>query len=269
MPSPGSRPETAYAIAAAKAGLAVVQARVGASDVQLKGPSDLVTGTDIASQAAIERVLQEHDSTIAFVGEEGEQQLPDAGRYWLVDPLCGTANYAAGLPFYAVNIALVENGHASVGVVADGVTGEVYVAERGNGAWLLDGAELGVNRASRPLVTLEQSLPGPGQLRDFSTELVIRTLAERRLQVRLLWSTLGLAYLARGRLGGAVYVCDGPPVHFAAGLLIAEEAGAIVTNERGEPWHLFGPVYVAAANDEIHENLRRLSQSVVDELIAS
>src|SRR5205807_1001209 len=77
------------------------------------------------------------------IGEEGTpsaaQQAP---RVWLVDPICGTANYAAALPLFATNIALLEDGQIVAAGVADGGTGDVCVAEAGRGAWLVDAAGL-------------------------------------------------------------------------------------------------------------------------------
>ena len=207
-------------------------------------------------------------------GDEGEKRasgewaLPRQGRYWLVDPLCGTNNFAAEVPFFAINVALVDNGRVMLGVVADGSTGEIHVAERGQGAFLLNGGNrspLRVNpRAS--LVSVDPMLPGPGWLRRFDGEVAIRVIAEARHSVLILGSTLALVYLARGRLAAAVYACTGLPVHFAAGLLIAEEAGAIVTDENGNPWQLLGPIYIASANSQVHEELRGIAQSTVHAL---
>ena len=253
---PDLRPETQAAIEALRAGLAVVQARTGASDVRLKGPRDIVTGTDLAAQAAIGAVLGERTPHIAFVGEEGNSRVPESGDYWLVDPLCGTGNFAAGLPMYATNVALVEDSEVTIGVVADGTTGEVYVAERGRGAWLSD-QRLRVDPNAH-IVSIDPGLPGPGWLRRFGDELCVRVLAEHELRVRILSTTLALEYVARGWLGGAVYICDGLPVHFAAGLRIAEEAGAIVTDEHGRPWQVAGPIYVVAANRELHAEICRV-----------
>jgi myo-inositol-1(or 4)-monophosphatase len=265
--TPAFRNETRAAIEAVRAALAVILAREGAEDVRQKGPGDLVTGTDLAAQAAIQRVLHERAPSIAFVGEEGDGRIPEVGPYWLVDPLCGTGNYAVGLPFYAVNVALVEDGRVTVGVVGDGVTGEVYAAQHGSGAWLLGGSEATPVRVdpAADVVSLDPILPGPSLLEQFGVEFSIRALAEQRWSVRMLSTTLALVYLARGSLGGAVYVCQGLPVHFAAGLLLAEEAGALVTDEQGQPWTVFGPIYVAATR-ELHEDLRALAARTAEAL---
>jgi myo-inositol-1(or 4)-monophosphatase len=264
------RPETRAAIAAVRVGLDVVISRSGAEDVRSKGPLDLVTGTDLLSQEAIKRTLEEQAPGIAFVGEEGEATIPEgAERYWLVDPVCGTNNFAAGLPFYAVNVALFEGGRVVLGVVGDGVTGEVYVAERGQGAWLLtdSGADrLRVDPKVEHVVSVDSNLPGPGPLARFGVEFALRVLAEQRLDVRMLASTLCFAYVARGSMGGAVYVCATLPVHFAAGLLLCEEAGALVTDEHGAPWQVFGPIYIVAATAALSTELQRLAQEAVTAL---
>jgi myo-inositol-1(or 4)-monophosphatase len=270
MPLPDWRPETRAAMAAARVGLGVVLRRERSDEVQLKGVHDPVTGTDLLAQAEIQRVLAEQEPSIAFVGEEGSTQISDADRCWMVDPVCGTSNFAVDLPFYAVNVALVEGGRVMAGVVCDGVTGQMYVAERGHGAWLLNGADaapLHVDRNAQ-VVSVDSNLPGPGRLARFGVEFAMRALAEQRLDVRMLATTLCFAYVARGSMGGAVYVCGGLPVHFAAGLLLCEEAGALVTDEHGGPWQLLGPIYVAAASPELSAELGRLARGAVEALEA-
>lgn len=264
------RAEALAAVAAVRAGLAIVQARHGADDVREKGPGDIVTGTDVAAQVEVERLLHERQPDIAFVGEEsGRDRTPDAGRYWLVDPLCGTGNFAAGLPLYAINIALVEDGQVTIGVVADGATGKIHAAQRGAGAWLLEHEpqRLRVDPRARP-VNVDPGLPGPGVLAAFGTEFALRAIAAGRLDVRILSTTLPLVYLARGSMAAAVFACAAPAVHVAAGLLLADEAGAIVTDELGEPWTVSGPIHVAAANPELHQELVSIARRVVATLTA-
>jgi myo-inositol-1(or 4)-monophosphatase len=93
--------------------------RSGAADVTEKAPNDIVTATDVLVQNEIEHILREHEPDIAFVGEEGTPTLVhDASRVWLVDPICGTANYAAALPLFATNIARLEEFDAQSGGVS-------------------------------------------------------------------------------------------------------------------------------------------------------
>src|SRR3954451_22433184 len=128
------RSETEAALAAVTVGLKLARSRAGASEITSKGGRDLVTATDVAVEDAIRAVLLERFPDWTVVGEErgGEDQVGDR-PYWLVDPICGTRNFAANIPTYAVNIALVQDGVLTVAVVGDGGTEERYVAERGKG----------------------------------------------------------------------------------------------------------------------------------------
>jgi myo-inositol-1(or 4)-monophosphatase len=268
MPLAPVRPETTAAITGLRAALAIVRARQGADDVHAKGERDIVTGTDLAAQATIERVLREHQPDCVFVGEEGDARAPDSGRYWLVDPVCGTANFAAGLPLYAINIALVEDGRVALAGVADGATGDLYVAERGAGAWLLGAGSPERLRASGAsgLVSLDPNLAGPDELRPFGQAFAVRVLAAGRWDVRMLATTLVLAYVASGKLAAAVYAASNPRVHLAAGLLLAHESGALVTSERGTDWTLEDDVYVVAATPGLHRDLQVMALAVATEL---
>ena len=269
VPVPTLRPETTAALAAVRSGLRLVVARHAADDVRTKGPGDLVTGTDLAVQATIERGLGEWCPEIAFVGEETDNAVvPMHGRYWLVDPLCGTANYVAGLPLVAVNVALVEDEHVTAAVVGDGTTGALYAAERDHGAWQFSGRDavrLNVSDVSG-LISIDPHGRGPGKLRTFGRSFARRAMDSDRWDVRGFGTSLVLAYLATGRLAAVVYAQDGLPVHFAAGLLLAEEAGAIVTDHIGKPWDLRSPVLVAAATQPFHRKLLTMAQQAAAEL---
>jgi myo-inositol-1(or 4)-monophosphatase len=239
--------------------LPIVVDRRGADQIRVKGPFDFVTDTDVQVERVLERVLGERLPDIQFVGEEGGQVPPEDGRFWLVDPVCGTENYVVGLPLYSINVALVENGQVTTAVVADGASGDIYLAERDRGAFMLRGDQhirLHANPSSR-LLNVD---PSPVQQPNFGTNLAIRALASGQWNVRVLSTSLGLPYLAAGRIAAAVYTSTGVPVHFAAGLLLAEEAGARVTDARGDRWDLRSTVYVVAASDTLHDELLGLVQ---------
>src|SRR5207237_9621067 len=92
--------------------------------------------TDVLAQSLIEQSLRRDQPDIAFVGEEGAAAAPSsAPRHWLVDPICGTGNFAAGIPLWAINVALVEDGAVTCAAMADGSTGDILLAERRAGAW--------------------------------------------------------------------------------------------------------------------------------------
>src|SRR2546430_4849045 len=148
--SNGLRPETVRAIEAVERALELGRDRAGAADITSKGERDLVTATDVAVEDAIRDQLRGPAHPV--VGEERGGEAPaDGSPYWLVDPICGTRNFASGIPLYCVNVALVEDHQVTCAVVGDGSTGEVIVAERGRGAFALE------DGVSRPLATSAES----------------------------------------------------------------------------------------------------------------
>src|SRR5215217_3240712 len=112
------RAETRAALAAADAGLKLMMRRAGADQITSKGGRDLVTATDVAVEDVVRASLLAAYPDWTVVGEErgGEDQVGDR-PYWLVDPICGTRNFAANIPMYAVNIALVKDGQVTASAV--------------------------------------------------------------------------------------------------------------------------------------------------------
>ncbi len=107
-----------------------------------KSDGSIVTEADLAMQARMQTELARHWPRFGFLGEEmdaGEQAraLAEAGDgVWVLDPLDGTSNFAAGLPFYSVSLALVRDGRVELGIVHDPERDESFTAVRGEGAWL-------------------------------------------------------------------------------------------------------------------------------------
>jgi myo-inositol-1(or 4)-monophosphatase len=265
------RAETRAALAALRAACPLVQQRQGVGEVQEKAPNDIVTGTDVLVQNALQEVLREHQPDVAFLGEEGTPTaFQDAQRVWLVDPICGTTNYAAGIPLFATNVALVEDGLIVASAVANGGTGELYVAERSRGAWLVESTGLRSLHVDEGfgLVSVDPDNRGGQGLEDFPTAFAIEVQTRRRWDVRALSSTIALVYVASGRLAGAVYAPLGAALHFAAGVLLAGEAGAIVTDHTGAGWTLDSPILVVAATRGLHTELQLLADRVYARLTA-
>lgn len=252
------RPETLAALAAVRAGLDVARARIGADEITSKGGADIVTGADIAAEAAITRVLRERCPAIAICGEENGVAPPTHGPYWLVDPICGTSNYAAHLSLYCTNVALIEDGQATIACVGDGETNDVSYAERGRGAFRhrADG-DIALRARAGNFVGVE--LGGKPPYRDPAiAKLFAGIAADGRWNPRMLGTTLDFAKVASGDMAGLVLLWDrNDPLHTAAGARLVEEAGAIVTDRFGQPWTLEGPSLIAAATSELHAELLR------------
>ena len=253
------RPETEAALQAVGVALELAADRVGAEEIASKGGRDLVTATDVAAEDAIRAELLGRYPDCPVVGEErgGESEVVEGRPYWLVDPICGTRNYASDLPLYCVNVALVEDGRVALAAVGDGGTGDRYVAERGRGARLLTASGDRPLRASDASATLAVE---PGASRDgphhaHAGRFTGAALAENRRHVRMLGTSFALAHLAAGRLAGYVNFASSSPVHIAAGCLLAAEAGAIVTDLDGRPWDLTARTVLAAAGPELHRDL--------------
>lgn len=256
MQSP--RRETLAALDAARAGLAVAQHRRGADQIASKGGVDIVTGADVAAERAMRRILSDQCPELPIVGEEAGDLAPATGAYWLVDPICGTRNYASHLPLYCTNVALIESGVATIGVVGDGGTGELNYAERGRGAFSRQGGDDVALRA-RDGTVIGLEFGGQPPYRDVEiAKLFSGIAADGRFHPRSLGTTLDFVKIAAGDMAGMVMLwAPADPLHTAAGCLLAEEAGALVTDRHGRPWTLECQMLVAAATPELRDELLR------------
>jgi myo-inositol-1(or 4)-monophosphatase len=251
--------ELTAAIAAVSAGLQVARERIGSVRVQVKTGVDVVTEADVAAEDAIRGVLGRDCPDIDIVGEERGGQAATAS-YWLIDPICGTRNYASELPLYCANLALVTDGVVQVAVVGDGVNGQVYAAERGHPAFVASDPGRPLLRARDvPIIALDLGGKPPyaDSLEAVGT-LYARLVSDGRHHIRMLGTTLPLAKVATGAFGAALMAPSSQPVdplHCAAGCALAEAAGAIVSDEHGDPWTLESAGFVAAATPELHARL--------------
>lgn len=255
------RPETDAAINAASSALGLVRGRAGADDVSLKAARDVVTATDIAVEEAVRASLAEALGH-PVVGEEAGGEPAVGGSYWLVDPICGTSNFASGIPLYCVNIALVEHDEVTVAVVGDPSMGEIHAAEKGNGAWALHGSErrrLRVTDESRTLVIEDSHADPDPARRERAAKSVANAIRAFRWDIRALSTTLALAYVAAGRVSAYVLFWTSA-LHAGAGSLLAAEAGATVSDIDGRPWTTQSDSIVASATAELHDSLLELTR---------
>jgi myo-inositol-1(or 4)-monophosphatase len=219
-------------IAREAAALANDLTRGGVSALATKSTAvDVVTIVDRQVETLIRRRITEQFPGDGIFGEEEAATASSTGRTWVVDPIDGTTNLLYGLPQYGVSIAVVEGDPATwswtalAGVVINPVTGEEFSAARGEGAFL-DGNPIHVTRPA----SLAQSLLATGFAYDADTrtrqaEVVSRIIARVRDIRRLGACSLDLCALAAGRVD-AYFERTLSAWDFAAGALIAEEAGA-------------------------------------------
>ena len=216
---------------AERAGVLVVGRLDDAGDVAYKGVRDIVTEVDHASEALIRAALAERFPGDAFYGEESGRDAAAAHRTWVCDPIDGTVNYANGIPFFCVSLALVVDGHPVAGVVHDPLRRETFAATA-DGPATVDGRPVAVSRKER-LVDLVMGLAGGGRSPALRTRRVRRAI---RIPRQMGSAALALSYVANGRFDAYSQTVGLSPWDIAAAGLIAERAGATVTNMAGGPW---------------------------------
>ncbi len=236
---------------AAKAGGRVLLDWIGRFGVREKGPSDLVTEADLASQEAVRHELLAAFPDYGFVSEESEAERAGMDRCWVVDPLDGTTNYVHQMPHYAVSIALVEHNVPRVATVYDPVRDECFSAVRGSGATLNERRirASGVQELAQALVAASFSAKvtvGSVEIDQF-VAAVLHAQAVRRTGS----AALNLAYVAAGRFD-AFWAVSTKPWDVAAGVLLVEEAGGVVSRWDGEPLDLAEPYPLASATRPLH-----------------
>ena len=247
---------------AARAGADVVRAHsTGPVQRIEKGGADFATDVDIASEKAILDAIRTWRPGDAVCGEEsGRTEVSGAERMWLVDPLCGTLNFAAWIPMYGVNVVLIRGDDVVCAVVAD-LCGDTptYLITDGIRAWSrhegsTEIADLRPSASSRLIEVNMETKDPDGQ--GFSSSRFMRSRAFETLSPRFIGTSLPLAWVASGRYAG--FVIPGhreASVHFTAGIGLCRTAGCVLSGLRGEPLHLANDGIVAAADKATHELL--------------
>jgi myo-inositol-1(or 4)-monophosphatase len=262
MPSPNELLEVCAAAAKA-AGAVLLDGLTRDKQVQLKSErSSIVTWADVTAQAEIFRVIGEHFPGHSILGEEGDGGGPDTTYTWIVDPLDGTSNYAAGVPFACTSVGVRDADGVVAGAVFEPFRGELFTATRGGGAWLA-GDRLSVSANA----TLARTIVATGLQSDDPSQIAAhaRRIEALHLQTRGARAfgspALCLAYVAAGRLDAfyerdATYAWD-----VAAASLMIIEAGGRCEDLDGGPLNLgHGVANVLGTNGAIHDDLFELIQ---------
>ncbi len=220
--------------------------------VAYKGVIDLVTEMDHSSEEYLLGEINRRWPGSSIMAEESGLSAGNQERRWFVDPLDGTVNYAHGIPIFAVSLGYAEHGSMQLGVVYDPLRDEMFSAERGGGAWL-NGESIHSSGATE----LQKSLlvtgfPYDAWNTDQDNFANFVRLSKRSQGVRRLGSAaLDACYVAAARFDG-FWELSLRPWDVAAGGLIAEEAGARVTNVQNHPDYLSSPQSIIAAAQGIH-----------------
>jgi len=228
MPSNFTANLNVMTLAARKAGRSLVKdfGEVEKLQVSSKSAGDFVSRADIRAEGIIREDLMEARKTYGFLGEEStEMKGEDPTRRWIVDPLDGTTNFLHGMPHWAISIALEHKAEIVSAVIYDPVKDEMFVAEKGAGAWLNDMRLRVSNRSDLIESVFATGVPWGGSPNLPENLSQIARLAPQTAGIRR-WgaAALDLAYVAAGRFEG--YWERGiKPWDIAAGLLIVKEAG--------------------------------------------
>jgi len=233
--------------------------------VSLKGPRNFVTAADRRAEAILREELAKARPDYGFLGEEGGAHAgTDKTHRWIVDPLDGTINFLHGIPHFAIAIALERNGTIVAGLVYNPAHDEMFIAERGKGAFLND-KRIRVAARVRPAEAIVAcGLPhyGRGDLTLARSEIAAAQRAFAGLR-RYGAATLDLAWVAAGRLD-AYWERDLSPWDLAAGSILVREAGGFISDLDGSD-AILAKGNVVAGNETMHRELLRLLQDAARE----
>ena len=204
------------------------------SDFSIKGNNKgLVTKTDLEAEKAIIKVLSKK-SEFTILREESGKTTKNNGPVWIVDPLDGTNNFANSLPLFAVSVSLMLENESLVGVIIDPVNEKKYWATKGNGAFC-NGKRLyhvAGKSAYLPSLFLNHGYDNPDRKK---FELLANRFAQNSNILKLGTTALELCYVAAGSVDA--FICSGDEIwDFAAGIVIAQEAGLTFTDWKGNSW---------------------------------
>ena len=214
---------------AQEAGRFISSARLDSSKIGFKRDlADPVTWYDKEAQRMIIDHLKRNFPEDHFHAEEGDVRAETEDRVWIIDPIDGTVNYIARIPFYCVSIGYVCGGRPVLGVVYHPATNETFYALKGNGAFL-NGKPISVSRISNPREAIITLSYHHGQ-----TANLVARLEKNVRRVRMYGTAaLQAAYVAAGRTEG--YITRETNVwDVAAAKIIVEEAGGVVTDWKGK-----------------------------------
>jgi myo-inositol-1(or 4)-monophosphatase len=233
--------------------------------VDHKSGRDIVTEVDHLSEELILDAIRSRFPADGILAEESgaHRATPSgslaAGRTWVIDPLDGTINYANGIPFFCVSVAMVEDGHPAVGVIHDPMRGETFSAAVDGSAHLAEGA---IRASDKELLSdCVVSLALGGRAVASRVRAIRKAI---RVSRNMGSAALALAYVANGRFDAFLQSAGMSAWDVAAAGLIVERAGGTVTDMAGGPWfdvdratRTFG---VVAAPPAHHAELLRLAR---------
>jgi myo-inositol-1(or 4)-monophosphatase len=230
--------------------------------VSLKGPANFVSLADKRAEEMLYTDLAKARPGYGFLGEEGgRREGTDKSHTWIVDPLDGTTNFLHGIPQFAISIGLKRDDTVIAGVIYNPANDELYVAERGKGAFLNDQRLRVAGRRKLNECVLGCGLPhiGRGDHELFRAEMEAIQTKVAGLR-RFGAAALDLAFVAAGRLDG-FWERDLSPWDVAAGQILIREAGGTISGMDGHD-NALTTGHVVCGNDFVHGELLNILGSV-------
>lgn len=244
------------ALKAARAGAKIVIDNFGKSnDSRVKRDSKgLVTETDLAAEKAIIEILLV-ESDYEILSEESGTSNINTGPKWVIDPLDGTNNFARDLPFFAVSVGLMDGAESQVGVIIDPVNKKEYYATKGGGAFF-NGEKIILPEFDNSYIPMLFLNHGYAEADRSKFKELSKRLASNYNILKLGTTALELCYIASGSADG--FICSGDELwDFAAGIVIAREAGCVFTDWQGNKWDGKNN-HLLISKKEIHKELVKL-----------
>ncbi len=226
--------------------------------VSMKGPADFVTSADKRTEKILIDELSHTRPGYGFLGEEsGTIEGKDKTHRFIIDPIDGTTNFLHGIPHFAISIALEREGQIVSALVFNPATDDMFVAEKGHGAFLNNKRIRVAARKTLSTALVATGIPflGHGDFAKFDAELnaVMPSVSGIR---RFGSASLDLAWVAAGRFD-AFWERDLSAWDIAAGVLLVREAQGVVTDLSGGP-NMLDNGAILAANDPLHPQLLKI-----------
>ncbi len=232
-------------------------------DVKFKGEIDLVTKFDIEIEKFLHKKLKKIYPDFVIIGEEEgfDIQVTNSPNRIYIDPIDGTTNFVHSIPFVAVSVGIIKNNNFFEGAIYNPILDEFFYAKRGEGAYLND-KRIYVSKEDK----LKKSLVVTGfpyNIRqdestfNWNIEIVKKVLKNTLAFRRLGSAAIDLCYVARGSYE-IFYEMGLKPWDVAAGILIVEEAGGKVTNEKNKNFDLHNDKIIVATNELLHNDFIKL-----------
>jgi len=219
----------------------------------------LVTETDLKAEKVIMDILSSK-SNYGIISEESGLLQKSSSLNWVVDPLDGTNNFARSIPLFAVSIGLMDGNDSLLGVIIDPINKKEYYATKGGGAFC-NGLKITLPKFNTDYIPMLFLNHGYAEIDRAKFKELSKRLASDFNILKLGTTAVELCYIASGSVDG--FICSGDELwDFAAGIVIAQEAGCIFTDWLGNPWDGKGN-HLLISRPEIHGKLVGIINNII------